>query len=78
LFQVIERIDDTLALLNLVRTHKKVVLVAGCILILKEFNDFSTSDFYSISGMYDAYNLSTIHSESYHSCLKDLWFESTI
>jgi len=76
LFQVIERIDDTLALLNLVRTQKSIV--SSCILILKEFNDFSTSDFYSISGMYDAYNLSTIHSESYHSCLKDLWFESTI
>jgi len=72
LFQVIERIDDTLALLNLVRG------VSNCILILKEFNDFSTSDFYSISGMYDAYNLPTVHSESYHSCLKDLWFESTI
>lgn len=62
LFQVIERIDDTLALLNLVRAPKK--LTSHIIfLFFQNVECVVKSSFYSISGLYDAYNLPAIHSE---------------
>lgn len=65
LFQVIERIDDTLALLNLVSSSEHSNKMSSFLIFWQNF--YTPTNlflfFFSISGLYDADHFSTIHSE---------------
>lgn len=66
LFQIIERIDDTLALLNLVSSSEygsQMSRMLQFLLSLRKLLRQTFSSFGIISGLYDADYVSPIHSE---------------